>query len=187
MTPPHASKELHGTGGWLAVFFAQMIITAVALAFGLGLILAKNDFSFASWVTAFSIGAVAVTCLTLVVALVQMARLKASGVALAERAIILTFLSTIHLAVMHQVGRAPLLEVLLFGTGSLLIWMLYLGLGTHIKKQVYHIDFSRRMANTYPPQKRFLKPAVRWIYNFIIAGYIYFIASLLWAVARSVA
>lgn len=185
MTPPRPTRELHGTGGWLAVFFTQMILTCVALAFGLGLVLAQTGLTFSSWTTGLSLGAIAVTCMTLMFALVQMARLKPSGVALAERAIILTFLASIHLAVMHRVADVPFLQLLLFGTGSLLIWILYLGIGTRVKKQVYHIDFSRRMANTYPPERRFLRPTVRWLYNLIIAGYMYFIASLLWTLVKA--
>lgn len=181
MTPPRTSKELRGIGGWLAVFFTQMVLTTGALVVGLTSILVQTNFTFETWKSALSIGAIAVTCFTLIVALLLMARLRPSGVALAERALILTFLATVHLSVMHSVADVPFLEVLLFGTGSLLIWIMYLGLGTRIRGQAYHIDFSRRMANTYAPEKRFLRPTVRWLYNLLIAAYLYFIASLLWA------
>jgi len=187
MTPSKPSRELRGVGGWLIVFFVQMILTSAALAFGLWLVLVRTDFSFSSSMNAFSLGMILVTCLTLIMALLLMAHRKPSGVALAERAIILTFLATIHLSVLHRVSDVPFLEVLLFGTGSLLVWMMYLGLGTRIAGKAYHVDFSRRMAATYPPEKRYLSGAVRWLYNILIAAYIYLIADILWTIVQAAA
>lgn len=185
MTPTKPSRELRGIGGWLVVFFTQMLLTAFALSIGLWLVLIQSDFTFPTWKAGFSIGAIAITVLTLIAALIMMARKKPSGVALAERALILTFLATVHLSVLHRVADVPFLEVLLFGTGSLLVWILYLGLGTRIKKKAYHVDFSRRMANTYPPAKRYLTAPMRWLYNLIIAGYLWLIIEILWAIVRA--
>jgi hypothetical protein len=164
-----------------------MILTTFALAIGLWLLLVSNSFTLSTRSTALSVGAIAVTIVTLVVALVLMAQKRPPGVPLAERALVLTFLATIHLALLLHLADVPFLEVLLFGTGSLLLWIFYLGIGTRIRGKAYRLDFSRRMAATYPIAKRNLPDFVRWFYTLLVLAYTWLLASLLWSVVTSTA
>jgi hypothetical protein len=163
-------KPTSGVGGWLLLFFLAQTVACV-LAIAAALVLQDAAFSIAA----------GFTVLANLVALVLLGRTQPRGVPLAQRALVATFLLTLHFAIVAHRSNVEFLEVTLGAVALLLVWLFYFGFSLRAAKQFVHVDFSRRIAAMYPTAKRDLPALVRLPYTLLLCGYAGFLFVLWFA------
>ncbi len=172
--------ELRGIGGWLLVFLILTAAVSVFLVILLILLLSHGTLSREESMA--GILGVALAVVGNAAAILWLGLEKPRGVPLAQRGLILTLITCIHIALLEHLANTPFLEIMLLVVGFVLAWSIYFGFSAYIHRRHFQVDVSRRISATYPADKRPLPLVVRAVYSTVIVAYAVYVGVFIWRV-----